>query len=198
MARERGRDDTRSAIAVHAARLMVQDGIEDYGLAKRKAAKQLGIPDSSRLPNNDEIDAALREYQDIYRSDDQEQRIRLLREQAVRAMRELAAFDPHLTGSVLSGMAGPYAVIHLQLFTDNVKAVELFLIDRNMPYKTGQSRLYAGHEPRVLPVFSINVEGTDIELTVFESRDLRAPVRATAEGRVIERVRMPAVAALLS
>jgi hypothetical protein len=198
MARERGRDDTRSAIAVHAARLMAQDGIEDYGLAKRKAAKQLGIPDSSRLPNNDEIDAALREYQDIYRSDDQEQRIRALREQAVRAMRELVAFDPHLTGSVLSGVAGPYAIIHLQLFTDNVKAVELFLIDRKMPYKTSQSRLYAGHEPRVLPVFSINVEGTDIELTVFEGRDLRAPVRATAEGRVIERARLPAVAALLA
>ena len=197
MARERGRDDTRSAIAVHAARLMAQDGIEDYGLAKRKAAKQLGIPDSSRLPNNDEIDAALREYQDIYRSDDQEQRIRALREQAVRAMRELAAFDPHLTGSVLSGVAGPYAVIHLQLFTDNVKAVELFLIDRKMPYKTSQSRLYAGHELRVLPVFSISVEGTDIELTVFDGRDLRAPVRATAEGRVIERARLPVVAALL-
>jgi hypothetical protein len=198
MARERGRDDTRSAIAVHAARLMAQDGIEDYGLAKRKAAKQLGIPDSSRLPNNDEIDAALREYQDIYRSDDQDQRIRTLREQAVRAMRELAVFDPHLTGSVLSGIAGPYAVIHLQLFTDNPKAVELFLIDRKMPYKTTQSRLYAGHEPRVLPVFNITVEDSDIELTVFDSRDLRAPVRATAEGRVIERARLPAVAALLA
>lgn len=197
MARERGRDDTRSAIAVHAARLMAQDGIEDYGLAKRKAAKQLGIPDSSRLPNNDEIDAARREYQDIYQGADQSRRIRALREQAVRAMRELAAFDPHLTGSVLSGMAGPYAAIHLQLFTDNTKTVELLLIDRNMPYKTGQSRLYAGHEPRVLPVFSITVEGTDIELTVFDSRDLRAPVRATAEGRVIERARLPAVVALL-
>jgi hypothetical protein len=198
MARERGRDDTRSAIAVHAARLMVQDGIEDYGLAKRKAAKQLGIPDSSRLPNNDEIDAALREYQDIYRSDDQHQLIRTLREQAVRAMRELAAFDPHLTGSVLSGIAGPYAIIHLQLFTDNPKAVELFLIDRKMPYKTTQIRLYAGHEQRVLPVFNINVEDSDIELTVFDSCDLRAPVRATAEGRVIERARLPAVEALLA
>lgn len=198
MARERGRDDTRSAIAVHAARLMAQDGIEDYGLAKRKAAKQLGIPDSSRLPNNDEIDAALREYQDIYRSDDQDQRIRALRGHAVRAMRELAVFDPHLTGSVLSGMAGPYAVIHLQLFAENPKAVELFLIDRNMSYKTGQSRLYAGHEPRVVPVFNIVVEGAEIELTVFDSRDLRAPVRATAEGRVIERARLPAVAALLA
>jgi hypothetical protein len=66
-----------------------------------------------------------------------------------------------------------------------------------MPYKTGQSRLYAGHEPRVLPVYNINVEGSDIELTVFDSRDLRAPVRATAEGRVIERARLSAVTALL-
>jgi hypothetical protein len=198
MARERGRDDTRSAIAVHAARLMAQDGIEDYGLAKRKAAKQLGIPDARRLPNNDEIDAALREYRDLYRGGEQDPRIRALREQAVRAMRELAAFDPHLTGSVLSGIAGPYAVIHLQLFTDNPKAVELFLIDRKMAYKTGQSRLYAGHELRVLPVFSISVEGSDIELTVFDSRDLRAPVRATAEGRMIERARLPAVEALLA
>lgn len=197
MARERGRDDTRSAIAVHAARLMAQDGIEDYGLAKRKAAKQLGIPDARRLPDNDEIDAALREYQDIYRSDDHDQRIRILRERAVRAMRELAAFDPHLTGSVLSGTAGPYAMIHLQLFTDNPKAVELFLIDRNFQYKTGQSRLYAGHELRTLPVFHINVDGTDIELTAFDSRDLRVPARATAEGRVIERARLSAVAALL-
>ncbi len=198
MARERGRDDTRSAIAVHAARLMAQDGIEDYGLAKRKAAKQLGIPDARRLPNNDEIDAALREYRDLYRGGEQDPRIRALRERAVCAMRELAAFDPHLTGSVLSGIAGPYAVIHLQLFTDNPKAVELFLIDRKMAYKTGQSRLYAGHELRVLPVFSINVEGSDIELTVFDSRDLRVPVRATAEGRMIERARLPAVEALLA
>ena len=68
---------------------------------------------------------------------------------------------------------------------------------RNMPYKTSQSRLYAGHEPRSVPVFSITVEGADIELTVFDSRDLRAPVRATAEGRVIERARLAAVAALL-
>ncbi len=197
MGRERGRDDTRNAIAVHAARLMVQDGIEDYGLAKRKAAKQLGIPDACRLPNNDEIDAARREYQDIYRSTEQDLRIRALREQAVRAMRILAAFDPHLTGSVLSGMAGPYAVIRLQLFAESAKAVEVFLIDRNISYKAGQSRLHAGHEPRVLPVFNITVEAIEIELTVLDMRDLRMSLRAAAEGRVIERARLPAVEALL-
>jgi hypothetical protein len=197
MSRERGRGDARSAIAIQAARLMAQDGIEDYGLAKRKAAKQLGIPDARRLPNNDEIDAALREYQGIYQNDDQGRRIRALREQAVRVMRKLATFNPHLTGSVLSGVAGPYATIQLQLYTDNAKAVELFLIDRNISYKTGQSRLYAGHEPRALPVFNVTDDGTDIQLTVLELRDLRAPLRATPEGRVIERIKLQAVESLL-
>ena len=197
MSRARSRDDTRSAIAVHAARLMVQDGIEDYGLAKRKAAKQLGILETGRLPNNDEIDAARREYQGIYQGGEQVRRIRALRERAVRAMRDLVSFDPHLTGSVLSGMAGPYAVIHLQLFADNAKGVELFLIDRNMPYQTGQTRLYAGQELRVLPVFSIADADAEIELTVLDTRDLRTPLRSTAGGRIIERARLPAVEAML-
>jgi len=197
MSRERGRDDARSAIAVYAARLMAEDGIEDYGLAKRKAAKQLGMPDTRRLPNNAEIDAARREYQDIYQPDDQRQRIQLLREQAVESMRELEVFNPHLTGSVLSGIAGPYAAIHLQLYTDNAKAVELFLLDRGRSYRTGQARLFAGGELRTLPVFSIDDEGTEVELTVLDQRDLRAPVRASAEGRVIERAKLQAVEMLL-
>lgn len=197
MSRERVRDDARSAIAVQAARLMAEDGIEDYGLAKRKAAKQLGMPDTRRLPNNAEIDAALREYQGIYQSDDQRERTQLLREQAVTSMRELSPFNPHLTGSVLAGIAGPYATIHLQLYTDNAKAVELFLLDRGLTYRTGQTRLYAGGEPRTLPVFSIDDEGTEIEMTVLELRDLRAPVRSTPEGRVIERAKLQAVEALL-
>jgi hypothetical protein len=197
MSRERSRDDARSAIAVQAARLMAQDGIEDYGLAKRKAAKQLGMPDMRRLPNNAEIDSALREYKDIYQLDDQRQRIKLLREQAVSSMLELSEFNPHLTGSVLSGIAGPYATIHLQLYTDSAKAVELFLLNRGLPYRTGQVRLYAGGELRLLPVFSIDDEGIEIEMTVLETRDLRAPVRITAEGRNIERAKLPAVRALL-
>lgn len=198
MPRERSRDDTRSAIAVHAARLMAQDGIEDYGLAKRKAAKQLGIPESGKLPTNDEIEVALREYQGIYQGDAQAQRVRELRQHAAKVMRELAAFDPHLTGSALSGIAGPYAGIHLQLFTDNIKAVELLLIDRDISYKTTQTRLYAGQEARVLPVFTISDDGIEVDLTVFDLRDLRVPARTTPEGRTIERARIAAVENLLT
>ncbi len=198
MPRERSRDDTRRAIAVRAARLMAQDGIEDYGLAKRKAAKQMGLPESGKLPTNDEIDVALREYQGIYQGDAQAQRIRELRQHAVKVMRELMDFDPHLTGSALSGIAGPYASIHLQLFADNIKAVELLLINRDIAYKTTQTRLYAGQEVRVLPVFTITDDGIEVELTVFELRDLRMPARATPEGRTIERARLAAVQNLLA
>lgn len=197
MSRARIRDDVRSAIAVQAARLMAEDGIEDYGLAKRKAARQLGLPDTGSLPNNAEVEAALRQYQEIYLPDDQRRRIAALREQALELMHGLAEFNPHLAGSVLSGIAGPYATIQLQLYTDNVKAVELFLIDRGMSYRSGESRLFLGGEMRAVPVFTIDNDGVEAELTVLETRDLRAPVRATPEGRIIERAKTAIVETLL-
>ena len=142
MAREQGRNDTRSRIAHLAARLMAEDGIEDYALAKRKAARQAGAPDSRRLPTNEEVDAALRIHQQLYQEETHRVRLRELRGRAVKVMREFTQFNPYLTGSVLSGNAGKFADINLQLFTDNIKAVELYLIDNRIPYKTAQSRLY--------------------------------------------------------
>ena len=36
----------RMRIAQIAARIMAEDGIDDFGLAKRKAARQIGAPDT--------------------------------------------------------------------------------------------------------------------------------------------------------
>ena len=176
---------------------MVQDGIEDYGHAKRKAAKQLGLPDSQQLPTNDEIDTAVREYQCIYRRDDQPPRVRALREHAVRVMRRLARFNPHLTGSVLSGTAGPYAGIQLQLFADSSKVVGLYLLVQGIAFEATQSRCYVGNESRIVPVYTLYDDGAEVTLSVFEVRDLRAPLRATAQGRLIERARLNDVERLL-
>lgn len=197
MAKDIGRNDTRSRIAHLAARLMAEDGIESYALAKRKAARQVGAPDTRELPANEEIDSALRTYQQIYHPEDHRDRLRELREKAVCAMREFARFNPYLTGSVLSGNAGKYADINLQLYTDNVKSVELYLIDRRIPYKAAQNRLYSAEGPHIVPVYSIRDDGTDIELTVLSLRELRAPLRTRLEGRAIERAKLPAVEALL-
>lgn len=198
MARDRGRNDERSRIAHLAARLMAEDGIENYALAKRKAARQAGMPDSRQLPTNDEIDAALRAYQQLYHEDEQRDRLRALRTKALKAMRELAQFNPYLTGSVLNGNAGKYADIDLQLFTDNAKAVELYLIDRRIPYKTAQSRLYSGEEPRTFPVFTVNDDGTDILLTVLATHDLRVALRTSPGGKAIDRAKLQSVEILLA
>lgn len=198
MPKDTGRNDRRSRIAYLAARLMAEDGIEDYALAKRKAARQAGMPDTGELPTNEEVEEALRTYQQIYHHEEHRNRLRALRETAVRAMRELARFNPHLTGSVLNGNAGKYADVNLQLFTDNEKAVELYLIDRRIPYQAAQSRLYAGEEMRTVPVYTLSDHGTDIELTVLSTLDLRGPVRTSPEGKSIERAKLQAVEQLLA
>jgi len=198
MARDHARNDTRSRIAHFAARLMAEDGIEDYALAKRKAARQAGAADSRQLPTNEEVDAALRAYQQLYHEDEHRTRLQQLREKAVKAMRELAHFNPHLTGSVLNGNAGKYADINLQLFTENAKAVEHYLIDRRISYKATQSRLYASAAPRVVPVFTVNDDGTEIELAVLSLPDQRGPLKTSPEGKPIERAKLATVEILLS
>ncbi|HEY7656990.1 MAG TPA: hypothetical protein VH881_09005 [Burkholderiales bacterium] len=198
MPKDTGRNDRRSRIAYLAARLMAEDGIEDYALAKRKAARQAGMPDTRELPANEEIDEALRTYQQIYHPEEHHARLRALRETAARAMRELARFNPHLTGSVLNGNAGKYADINLQLFTDNEKAVELYLIDRGIPYRTAQIRLYSAEGMRTVPVYTVSDDGTDIELTVLSVIDQRGPLRASPDGRSIERAKLSAVEQLLN
>jgi hypothetical protein len=198
MPREAGRNDRRSRIAHGAARLMAEDGIEDYALAKRKAARQVGDPDTRELPTNEEIDEALKAYRQIYHQEDHRERIRTLRETAVRAMRELEQFNPYLTGSVLTGNAGKYADVNLHLYTDSPKAVELYLIDRDIGYRTAQARLYCGGEPVTAPVYVLTDEDIEIGLTVLTPRELRGSLRTSPDGKTIERAKLAAVEQLVA
>lgn len=197
MPRDRNRNDERSRIAHLAARLMAEDGIEDYGMAKRKAARQAGAPDTRQLPTNEEVDEALRMHQALYQAREQPERLRLLRSQAMSAMRQFERFNPYLTGSVLSGSAGKYADINLQLYTESAKAVELFLIDRRIDYRSGQQRLYIAGSPRTVPTFTLEEDGTEVELVVLDAQDVRAAVKTRPDGKAIERAKLAAVEALL-
>src|SRR5438270_11760680 len=68
--------DMRARIAAAAARLMAEDGIDDFALAKRKAARQLGAFDTQSLPRNDEMEAELRAYRALYQAEGHPQVIR--------------------------------------------------------------------------------------------------------------------------
>ena len=188
---------TRARIAAAAARLMAEDGIDDFALAKRKAAKQLGAIDSHALPGNDEIEAELRAYLALYQAEEHPQRVAELREIALDAMRALERFSPYLTGPVLKGIAGPYAEIELQLFPDSVKEVEIFLLDRNLPYATQEGRRYAGDRAHAVSVLTLSWRGVPLRLSIFDARDERLALKTSQAGRVMDRAGIAEVGALL-
>jgi hypothetical protein len=197
MAREPGRNSIRERIAHLAARLMAEDGIEDYAQAKRKAARQIGATDARQMPNNDEIDAALSVYRELYQNDHCVQ-LRELRQLALEIMRELAVFDPYLIGPVLRGSAGRYADIQLLLFCDSDKKIEHYLLDRDIRFQTAETRLYAGDMLVIAPVLIFNRNDCDVHLTLLTRRELRLPLRTSRAGKPIERARPTAVEALIS
>lgn len=197
MTRDPGRNHTRERITHLAARLMAQDGIEDFALAKRKAARQAGVPETRQLPTNDEIEAAVRLYRELYQQEHPAQ-LRELRQLALEVMDEFAGFNPHLTGSVLKGNAGKYAAIHLQLFADNPKSAEHFLLNHGVEFRSAASRLYSGGMALNVPVLTFDRDGVEICVTLLSTRDQRMQLKTSPEGKPIERAKREAVEALIA
>lgn len=187
----------RARIAAAAARIMAEDGIDDFALAKRKAARTLGAAETEALPANDEIEAELEAYRALYQAEEHPERISELRRVALEAMRALAHFHPYLTGPVLKGTAGPYAEIELQLFPESAKDVEIFLLDRGIAFDTRETRRYAGDRTHAASVFTLHWEDYPLKLAVLDPRDERVAMKTSQAGRVIERAGIAELSALL-
>ena len=185
----------REAIAQAAARLIAEDGLHDYGLAKRKAARQLGVSERQQLPNNDEIEAAVRAYREVFQTDSHPDLLNELRAIAADVMEQLARYRPQLTGSVLNGTAGPESDINLLLFADSDKDVEIDLLNRGIPFEAGERKRTLRGELRRVPVLSVFVDDTVINLEVLEPRDRND--RPRQNGHRAERADLEAVRALL-
>ncbi|MGE5318589.1 MAG: hypothetical protein ACM3KD_00275 [Hyphomicrobiaceae bacterium] len=183
----------RRRIAHAAARMLAEDGSLDYGSAKRKAARQLGAPDSGNLPDNQQVEEALRSYQAIYQSDETRAQLVLLRQTAIEYMEQLADFDPHLTGPVLNGTAAPHSDINLQLFTDHQKDVEFLLMRLASSYQAGEYR--PDTQGRIYPRFIIDDPRARVDLVVYPASELRNMKRLQADGSP-RRLRLPQVRAL--
>ena len=187
----------RERIAAAAARIMAEDGIDSFALAKRKAARQLGAPDTEAMPRNDEVEEALHAYRALYQADEHPQRVAELRRIALDAMRTLEQFSPYLTGPVLKGTAGPYAEIELQLFPESPKDVEIYLLDRGISFATAEGRRFSGDRAHAVSVLSLLWQDTPLKLQVFDPRDERIALKSSPAGRVPDRAGIAEVGALL-
>ncbi len=170
--------------------MIAEDGL-DYATAKRKAARQvMGETriEGTWLPDNDQIEEEIREYQALFQSDSQPAVLRRLREIALDWMQRLEAFNPFLTGAVLNGTAGEHSDIHLQIFCDNAKDVAIWLLNANVQYDVSETRHFAARGFVETLSFmwraSRAEEPVGIHVALYNTDDLRGAVRADARGRL--------------
>jgi hypothetical protein len=176
----------KAEIAASAARMVVEEGLE-YGPAKRRAVRQLGLPARTALPGNDEVEDSVREYIALFCADTQPAELAALRRLALLWMERLAAFRPHLGGAVWHGTATRLTDIWIQLFCDDSKSAEIALIDQHVDY---DARSVTGFQGEAVDALSFSAacpelgEAIGIHLMVHDHDDLRGALKPDPKGRV--------------
>ncbi|MBD3608999.1 MAG: hypothetical protein HUJ30_00455 [Gammaproteobacteria bacterium] len=187
----------RLRIAQEAARIIANDGRQDYYAAKHKAAEHLGARDTHNLPRNSEIEEALIEYQRLFLADSQPQLIQHLRETAINATTMFADFDPHLTGPVLLGTASPHSEIQLHLYAPSIETVLFDLMDKQIPYQQHDTYLKFNGEEQPFPTLRFIAGEDTIDMVIFPDTRLRQSPKSPIDGKPMKRARLNEVRALM-
>lgn len=191
-------DNVKSEIAATAARLVVEEGLE-YGPAKRRAVRQLGLPARTALPDNDLVEDSVREYIELFCAETQPAELEALRRLALTWMERLQGFRPYLGGAVWHGTATRLSDVYLQLFCDDPKSAEIALIEHNVDYEARTVTGFNGQAVDALSLSSISPELGEpigVHLLIYDHDDVRGALRPDGKGRT-PRGDMTAVRTLL-
>jgi hypothetical protein len=191
-------DMMRQAIAREAARLMIEHGHEDYGIAKRKAAERFGVTDLAVLPRNTEIEEALAEHQRLFDPESHASSLSAMRTTALEAMRLLQEFEPRLVGPLLSGTATAHNDITLHLFADTPEAVAVRLLDRGIPHEVAERRYRTQRDATAsYPALRFTARGHDVDATIFPKDGIRQAPPGPVDGKPMRRATLAEVEELV-
>lgn len=191
-------EQLRQMLAQEAARVMAEQGIDDFLLAKRKAAERLGVSDAAALPKNSEIESALVDHQRLFGAGKHHINLRELRLTALNAMRLLKEFEPRLVGPVLTGVATEHSYIQLHVFAEQPEVVGWRLHEQGVPHRLNERRVrYERDRFVAYPVFSFVAGSQTVEAMVFPIDGLRQAPASPVDGRPIRRGGISEVEALV-
>ena len=191
-------DQLRTLIAQEAAKIIVQQGVRDYLLAKQKAAERMGLTDRSQLPRNTEIENAVIDYQRLFSREDYPARLDNLRGHARQAMVLFKHYQPRLVGSLLNGSISENSSIDIHLFSDTVEEIVLHLMQHTIPYEEGEwSGRHANGERKVWPRLSFFADTIDINLIIFPPKGLRQAPLSPVDGKPMRRATLAEVETFL-
>lgn len=196
--RANGGDRARQVLAQEAARIIVEQGIEDYRIAKIKAAERLGMSERGSLPGNTEIEKAVSEHLLLFGRESYADLLRSLRHAALAAMELLAPFTPRLVGPVLHGTASANSAVNLHVFADNAEVVAICLHESNVQYRPFECRLKSRRDRvETFAAFRFTQDESDIETTVFPVDGVRQAPISPVDGKPMRRADKNAILSLL-
>ena len=191
-------DRTRQLVAQEAARLIVDQGIRDYRIAKTKAAEKLNLTTRGALPGNNEIEQAVAEHLALFAGDDHVELLYSLRRTALIAMQILEEFAPRLVGPVLNGTADDNSAVNMHLFSDSPEMVAFHLGDRQIHFRNYERRLKTRRNVvEVYPGYEFRHEYNIVQATVFPYDGLRQAPISPIDGKPMKRADMNAVQVLM-
>lgn len=188
----------RQMVAQEAARIIVNQGIRDYRVAKVKAAERLGLRARGSLPGNAEIERAVADHHKLFGGDTHLSFLKSLRQSAVAAMELLATFTPRLVGPVLNGTADQNSAVNLHVFADNAEAVATELSSLDIPYRLYERRLKSRRDQTAtFAGFEFQHKTAAIQATVFPVDGIRQAPLSPVDGKPMERADLKRVRSLL-
>lgn len=191
-------DRARQMLAQEAARIIVDQGIQDFRLAKTKAAERLGMMDRGSLPGNSEIQQAVGEHLKLFGGDEHFNLLRALRRAALSAMEILSPFSPRLVGPVLNGTAADNSAVNLHVFSDTPELIAMRLDESRLAYRPYERRLKSRRDrAETYAGYRFHHDDSSIEATVFPVDGMRQAPISPVDGRPMKRADRAAVRKLL-
>jgi hypothetical protein len=188
----------RHVLAQEAARIIVEQGVQDYRAAKMKAAERLNMTERGLLPGNSEIETAVSEHLQLFNGDSHNDLLRGLRKAAVSAMDILASFAPRLVGPVLRGTAIQNSPVNLHVFADSVELVALTLDEQRVSYRLYERRLKSRRDQSAtFAGYRFTQNNAPVEATVFPVDGVRQAPISPIDGKPMRRADKREVLTLL-
>jgi hypothetical protein len=178
---------------------MIEHGIGDFGLAKRKAAERLAVTSLGALPSNAQIEACLVERQRIFAPAGFGDWIAHLRGLALELMRQLETFEPRLAGPVLAGTATSTSRIEVHVFAASAEAVAFALERHGHRLSSCLQRFrFGGGRQEQVPGYRFQLDGAEVLTPVFPENGIREAPLSSVNQRPMARASRRELEALLA
>ncbi len=183
-------EELRQLVADEAARLIYDEGLKDYRVAKVRAAEQLGVSNQNAAqPTNEQIEAAIHKRIRLFDAETQPILLKHHRQVALEAMDFLKNYNPYLTGSALEGTSSEHSAVTLLLAADSPEEVIFFLEDHQIPFQSFDRKIRLGNkQAEYFPLLRFYADDVEVELMIlpYDERFANSPI-SPITGKAMKR-----------